>query len=219
MPEGPEIWILNKAICQYYGENASKSFGKHLIVRPEYNQCNNNIIWSFGLNGKIAIDENNKLYKPMEENWLFGENKILEPSENICDHLAVSKINFMTATLEEFNYFVNKLSKVRGKLGPALINQNKISGIGVAWGSEILHKAGLRPDDSANQQDLSNLAISMIELREEIKKIYEDELNKCEQIKDFIEGWFENLYKIRNMKVYKLGEKITISGRTWWLIE
>jgi formamidopyrimidine-DNA glycosylase len=219
MPEGPEVWILNKAICKYYGENASTSIGKHLIVQSEYNQGNDSIIWSFGFNGKILIDENNKLYKPMEENWIFGKNEILNSSGNIREQLSLSNIDWMTSTYDELNDFVKKLSKVRGKLGPALINQNKISGIGVAWGSEILHRAGLRPDDSANYQDLSRLSETIIEIREEIKKIYETELNKYEQIKDFIEEWFENLYKIRNMKVYKVGKKITISGRTWWLIE
>lgn len=220
MPEGPEVWILNKAICQYYGENISTSIGKHLIVQSGYNQENNSIIWSFGFDGKILIDENNKLFKPMEENWIFGKNEILGSSGNIREQLALSNVDWMTSSQEELNDFVKKLSKVRGKLGPALINQNKICGIGVAWGSEILHRAGLRPDESANYQDLSNLAHVMIEIREEIKQIYEDELNKYEnKIKKFIEEWFENLYTIRNMKVYKLGKKITISGRTWWIIE
>ena len=220
MPEGPEVWILNKAICQYYGENISTSVGKHLIVQSVYNQENNNIIWSFGFDGKILIDENNKLYKPMEENWIFGKNEILNSTENIRRQLALSNIDWMTASQEELNDFVKKLSKVRGKLGPALINQNKICGIGVAWGSEILYRAGLKPDDSANCQDLSNLSQVMIQIREEIKEIYEDELNKYEdKTKDFIEGWFEKLYEIRNMKVYKIGKKIKISGRTWWIIE
>jgi formamidopyrimidine-DNA glycosylase len=220
MPEGPEVWILNKAICQYYGENISTSIGKHLIIQSEYNRDDANIIWSFGFDGKILIDENNKLYKPMEENWIFGKNEILNPSGNIRQQLALSNIDWMIATTDEINNFVKKLSKVRGKLGPALINQNKICGIGVAWGSEILHRAGLRPDDSANNQDLSKLALSIIEIREEIKNLYEIELNKYEnQIKKFIEGWFDNLYEIRNMNVYKVGKKIKISGRTWWIIE
>lgn len=220
MPEGPEVWILNKAICKYYNKNISTSVGKHLIVQSGYNRENNSIIWSFGFDGKILIDENNKLYKPMEENWIFGKNEILNSSGNIREQLALSNIDWMTASHEELNDFVKKLSKVRGKLGPALINQNKICGIGVAWGSEILHRAGLRPDNSANSQDLSNLPQVMIQIREEIQNLYEMELNKYDdQIKDFIEGWFEKLYEIRNMKVYKVGKKISISGRTWWLIE
>jgi formamidopyrimidine-DNA glycosylase len=211
MPEGPEIWILNKAICKYYDQNISRSFGKHLIVQSDYNKTNYDIIWSFGLNGKISIDENNKLYKPMEDSWIFGNNEIYVTS-------VTNGIDFMTATLEELNEFVNKLVKLKAKLGPTLINQNKISGIGVAWGSEILHRAGLRPDEPANSQDLSNLAIVMIEVREEIKMIYENELEQQQMdVKKFIEDWFENLYRIRNMKIYKIGRKINISGRNWWV--
>lgn len=220
MPEGPEIWILNKAICKYYETNMSESIGKHLIVQPEYNQTNNFTIWSFGLNGKISFDENNKLYKTTEEGWMFGKNLSINVDDDIYSKIKISRIDFMTATIEEFNEFVNKLSKVRGKLGPALINQNKISGIGIAWGSEILHRANLRPDEPANNQNLSTLASVMIEIREEIKCVYETELNNYngqENIKKFIEGWFENLYEIRNMKIYKIGEKINVSGRTWWI--
>lgn len=212
MPEGPEIWILNKALCKYYGTNMTQSFGKHLIVQDEYNATGNTTIWSFGLNGKIAIDENNKLYKPSEEGWMFGNN-------TFDNKLNISNIDFMSANLEELNSVITKIGKSKGKLGPALINQNKIAGIGVAWGSEILHRSGLRPDEPANCQDLSNLANVMIEIREEIKCLYETELDKYDEtkIKNFIEEWFENLYEMRNMKIYKFGEKINVSGRTWWV--
>jgi formamidopyrimidine-DNA glycosylase len=211
MPEGPEVWILNKAICQYYGSSISTSYGKHLIVQNGYNKQEGEIIWSFGLNGRIMIDDENKLYKPNEENWIFGKNSINDGQINLY------MIDWMETTEDELIKFVEQLKKTRGKLGPALINQNKISGIGVAWGSEILRKAGLRPDDSANYQDLSRLAGVMIEIREEIKKMYETELNNYNSPKKFIEEWFENLYKIRCMNIYGIGEKIQVSGRTWWV--
>jgi hypothetical protein len=35
--------------------------------------------------------------------------------------------------------------------------------------------------------------------------------------KKLICNWFENLYKIRKMNVYKKGSKIKISGRNWWI--
>ena len=57
----------------------------------------------------------------------------------------------------------------------------------------------------------------MIEIREEIKKMYETELNNYNSPKKFIEEWFENLYKIRCMNIYGIGEKIQVSGRTWWV--
>ena len=222
MPEGPEIWILNKAICQYYGEQISTSYGKHLIIKNGYNNEEGEIIWSFGLNGKILINDENKLYKPTEENWIFGKNIVNDGQTNL------DVVDWMEATEDELIKFVEQLKKTKGKLGPALINQNKIAGIGIAWGSEILHRSNLTPDASAKYSDLSKLVEAqfrlgsderpvMIEIREEIKNTYENELNNYSSSKKFIEGWFENLYKIRYMNVYGIGEKIQISGRKWWV--
>lgn len=215
MPEGPEVFILNEAICRYYNDcNASISLGKKLIVDYKYNENNKTNVWSFGLNGKMAINENNLLYKPSEQNWIYGINEIYD--DGISDPIKVN-VDWMTSNEKELNRFKKKLEDKRIKLGPALINQNNISGIGVAWGSEILHRAGLRPDVPANQQDLSNLVKAMIEIREEIKTLYSTHLNNCIEMREFIENWFENLYKIRNMRVYNIGTKINISGRNWWI--
>lgn len=211
MPEGPEIWILNKAICKYYGEQISTLYGKHLIIKNGYNNEEGEIIWSFGLNGKILINDENKLYKPTEENWIFGKNIVNDGQTNL--HI----VDWMEATEDELIKVVEQLKKTKGKLGPALINQNKIAGIGIAWGSEILHRSDLTPDASAKYSDLSKLVKVMIEIREEIKNTYENELNNCSSSKKFIEEWFENLYKIRYMNVYGIGEKIQISGRKWWV--
>ena len=97
-----------------------------------------------------------------------------------------------------------------------LLDQAKISGIGVAWGSEILFKAGLRPDMRACDQTLNKLANSMIEIRENIKKLYSEQLDESE-CKEFINNWFENLYEIRDMNIYKKGSKIEVLGRSWWV--
>lgn len=224
MPEGPEVWILSEAICNENQSYISTSIGKHLIIHSMYCDCDNiessensQIIWSFGLNGKISININNKLYKPTEDNWIFGNNKLLLEHETIDDYLKISKVDWMSSNVNELTKVVTKISKLKGKLGPALINQSTICGIGVAWGSEILHRANLRPEVSANEQDLSHLVEAMCEIRNEIKELYKNELNYYENPKDFIEGWFENLYKIRNMRVYDKGESITVNGRKWWV--
>lgn len=226
MPEGPEVWILSEAICRKYQSNISKSFGKHLLIPSSYCNCedmnvesleNSQIIWSFGLNGKISINSNDKLYKPTEENWVFGKNKMLLETETIDEHLKISNVDWMNSNANVLDKFVKKISKSRGKLGPALINQSNICGIGVAWGSEILHRANLRPELSANKQDLSKLCEVMCEIRNEIKELYKNELNNYEDPKDFIEGWFENLYQIRDMKVYDKTESMSVNGRNWWV--
>lgn len=52
----------------------------------------------------------------------------------------------------------------------------------------------------------------MIEIREKVKKLYSEyvhELN-CNE-------WFENLYEIREMSIYKKGSKLEVLGRSWWV--
>ena len=102
-------------------------------------------------------------------------------------------------------------------MGPLIIKQQQICGIGVAWGSEILHRANLNPNIPARHQDLTNLAKVMIEVREEIKQIYMRELETCSDVKEFILRWFENLYEIRPMQIYKIGKSVEIGGRKWWV--
>lgn len=45
MPEGPEVWILSKAIKCHFNEEKSLSHGKHLFI---FDKKEN---WSFGLTG------------------------------------------------------------------------------------------------------------------------------------------------------------------------
>lgn len=203
MPEGPEIWILNEAINLYYKTNKSKYIGKHLII--------DGICWSFGLKGQINIDDNtNELFKPSSDDWIHGVN------ENWDNNMSEFKFGLDWLTSLDLSSVVEKFKKSRAKLGTLLINQKYIAGIGVAWGSEILHRAGLRPDIAANSQDLSNLLSALYSIREEIKILYLNELESSDE-KIFINSWFNNLYKIRDMKVYKIGEKVEISGRTWYV--
>lgn len=95
-----------------------------------------------------------------------------------------------------------------------MLDQTKIAGIGVAWGSEILFKAGLRPDMRACDQNLSTLADSILYIRNHIKNIYEKELKDPEQL---INDWSDNLYQVREMQIYKKGSKIEVLGRSWWV--
>lgn len=200
MPEGPEIWILNEAINLYYKNNVSQYIGKHLII--------NNVCWSFGLKGQIRINEDtNELYKPSENDWIHGVNE---------DWNSSFKYGPDWLTSLDLSLVVESFKKSRAKLGTLLINQKNIAGIGVAWGSEILHRAGLRPDIPANRQDLSELLPALYSIREDIKQLYLSNLEMSDE-KEFINSWFDNLYELRNMKVYKKGEKIEVSGRTWYV--
>jgi len=201
MPEGPEIWILSQAINNYYNFNECYYIGKHIIV--------NNIIWSFGLNGIIQVNDQDVLVKPVENNWMNGINQEGTTFQS-------SKFDWLTTT--DLTLFVQKLKKSQSKIGPYLINQKNISGIGIAYGSEILHRANLHPNTiCSNLTNSVNLLQALYEVRQEIMQFYQNELLTYSNKKRFINSWFYNLYQIRPMKIYKKGNQVKISGRTWYV--
>lgn len=208
MPEGPEIWILSKAINTYYSNKNTQSYGKHLFLKDVKEN------WSFGLTGTVAIGPDNKLAK-VPSGWLHG-------SVVAYDDLIVEQgklgIDFMTADEEELKCEIGKWASSKKKLAGLLLDQTKISGIGVAWGSEILFNAGLRPEARACDQNLDKLADSIFYIRKMVKDIYEKELKDNEPLlKKFIDNWFKNLYEVRQMSVYKKGTQIEVLGRKWWI--
>jgi formamidopyrimidine-DNA glycosylase len=208
MPEGPEVWILSKMINEYYLNNNTISIGKHLIIKDIQED------WSFGLNGKVNINENNELVK-VETGWINGEKKQY-------DNKSVKELglDWMTANKKELEEEVQKWTNSKKKLAILILDQTKICGIGVAWGSEILYNAKLNPNLKACDQLLDKLVNTMIEIRIKIQETYINLYNENidnDKNKKLINGWFENLYKIRKMNIYKKGSKIQISGRSWWI--
>ena len=201
MPEGPEVWILSKMINNYYNDDNTISIGKHLIIKDMKED------WSFGLNGKVKINENNVLVK-IETGWIYGDKKPFEKSIGL---------DWMTASKKELEEEVQKWTKSKKKLASLILDQSKICGIGVAWGSEILYKAKLNPDLKAYDQSLDKLVDSMIEMRIQIEDTYINlYYDNKDNLKELINDWFENLYKIRKMNIYKKCSKIHILGRSWW---
>ena len=217
MPEGPEVWILSKMINNFYVNNNTISVGKHLIIQDVKEN------WSFGLNGKVNISYN-ELVK-IESGWINGDKVKYDDYKDSIKDLG---IDWMTASKEELEKEVAKWTKTKKKLAGLILDQSKICGIGVAWGSEILFKAGLSPDKRACDQILNTLVSSMIETRIKIQDIYNLELNRIlevckiydnnDKLTEFINNWFENLYEIREMKIYKKGSKLQVLGRSWWII-
>jgi hypothetical protein len=208
MPEGPEIWILSKAVNEFYKKNRSISYGKHLFILDKSEN------WSFGLTGNVALDDynENELIK-IETGWINGEQV---KYENLNDELNKLGIDFMSADENTIRYEVDKWIKSKKKLAALILDQTKISGIGVAWGSEILFRADLRPDVRTCDQVLNKLADSILYIRQQIKNIYEKEL-KEKGAEELIGKWFDNLYEIRDMNIYKKGSKLTVLGRSWWV--
>jgi formamidopyrimidine-DNA glycosylase len=218
MPEGPEVWILSKAINNFYSNVKTSSIGKHLIVKD----INEN--WSFGLTGKAHITTNNELVK-IDSGWIYGD-KI--KYENYDESIKELGLDWMQASREDLEKEVDKWIKSKQKLAALILDQSKICGIGVAWGSEILFKADLRPDMKAKDQVLNKLVDSMIETGDNIKETYESELDKVLQVskiygndlklREFINDWYANLYDIREMNIYEKGSKLKVLGRSWWVI-
>ena len=208
MPEGPEVWILSKAINQFYGNERTLSYGKHLFILDK------NENWSFGLTGKVDLDINNhnELVK-IETGWINGDQTQYEQLDNEIHKLG---IDFMTADDNKIREEVDKWIRSKKKLAALILDQTKISGIGVAWGSEILFQARLRPDMKTCDQVLIHLADSILSIRQQIKDIYEKEL-KEKGAEALIRNWFDQLYKIRNMNIYKKGSKLNVLGRSWWV--
>jgi formamidopyrimidine-DNA glycosylase len=208
MPEGPEVWILSKSINLYCKETNTKSYGKHLFILDKKENL------SFGLTGKVQLNDKDELIK-INSGWLYGEQI---KYENMDEELGKLGIDFMTSNENDIKEEVDKWIKSKKKLAGLMLDQSKISGIGVAWGSEILFKAGLRPDIRTCDQNLCTLTNSILYIREKIKNIYEKELkDKEHNYKEFVNKWFSNLYEVREMEVYKKGLKIEVLGRSWWI--
>ena len=208
MPEGPEVWILSKAVNEFYKKDRTISYGKHLFILDKSEN------WSFGLTGNVALDDynENELIK-IETGWINGDQIKYENLNNELDKLG---IGFMTSDENLIRHEVDKWIKSKKKLAALILDQTKISGIGVAWGSEILFRAELRPDMRTSDQVLNKLADSILYIRQQIKNIYEKEL-KEKGAEELIGKWFNNLYQIRDMQVYKKGSKIEVLGRSWWV--
>jgi formamidopyrimidine-DNA glycosylase len=223
MPEGAEVWILSKAINLFISLNKNKNieiyfanyYGKHLLL---YYNDNTIADWTFGLTGKVYIDENYKLNK-IYNSQLAGGFNFLENSEYYKNQSSICWMsnNMNNETLQKI---INKWKTSRKKLGDLLLDQTYISGIGVAWGSEILYNANLRPDLKACEQNLDNLCNEILNIKYEIKNIYNEYLKNNENdIVNFINNWYNNLYNIRQMNVYKKGKQINMTGRKWWVKE
>lgn len=216
MPEGPEVWILSKAINMRAKKYNSFAHGKHLIYEKTLEDTLLNdvvyIDWSFGLTGKVHI--NNSIIEKVNSGVVHGSQCMSHNKNALLKKLGIS---WLHASEEQLQTVVNTWAGLNRMLGLLLLDQSQICGIGVAWGSEILWKAKLHPNDIACNQNLSVLVKALISVRDEIQKVYEAELNKTTDIDGFINNWFYNLYAIRYMNIYKKGTQMQVGGRTWWV--
>jgi hypothetical protein len=229
MPEGPEVWILSEAINKFYHCEKTKAYGKHLFLLPPLEKVESNtntntntyfgstfpkggLNWSFGLTGKVQITDDNTIIK-LNSGWIYGDQTEFHDYDEETRKLGT---NWLTSSATELHKVVDSWIKSKKKLAGLILDQTRISGIGVAWGSEILFRADLRPDMRACDQVLKKLVDSMIEIREKVKKQYSEQIDEL-NCKEFINDWYENLYEIREMSIYKKGSKLEVLGRSWWV--
>lgn len=205
MPEGPEIYALSLSLN--LARIPSQSYGKHVFIRDSLED------WTFGLSGKVILDCNQKLTK--RRGYISGSIKHADSLDALIQKNKLG-IDWMTASQSDLEHIITSWRDSRKKLGALLLDQSQISGIGVAWGSEALHIAKLRPDVSARDQDLKKLAPALIKIRNEIKKIYTEIIEESDPL-EFVNNWFDNLYNVRKMKVYKVGTPVEVAGRKWWI--
>ena len=199
MPEGLEVYHLAHVLRTtkgFTGEQVT-SWGKHLYI---YDQD-----WSFGLSGRVA--------------WAPDSSKVIKVNVGRVYGSVVSGnasygrgVDFATATAEALHKAVAEMYMgSRRKLGALVLDQDLICGLGVAWGSEVLHRAGgLQPQEPAKDQDLRRLAAAMVSIRQEALDTYARAVPT-------MDGWFDALYAVRRMEVYKRGTAVVSGGRTWWV--
>jgi len=217
MPEAPEVYILAAAANAKYGGGYVAN-GKQLFTPRE--------IWSFGLTGTVALDGDGNLIK-VASGQVYGAVKPRAPTEEE-DEEGLSKegsCRWLTASEDELRATLHRWTTMRRRLDLLLLDQTEVAGIGVVWGSEIVAEAGieLSLQLKASQQPaamLAHLLPAMLSVRQRAMATYgaflQEELAEG-RLDAFLERWFKNLYAVRDMQVYKIGQPMPLGGRTWWV--
>lgn len=214
MPEGPEVWILSHVLNDYFDAPKTRSYGKHLFVSVDKDKVEN---WSFGMTGKVELNDQTHVLKKKNVGKLTGKVTTHTVAE---DKLG---LDWMTATTAELTQEIERWKTSKKKLATLMLEQSRLAGIGVAWGSEILFQSGNRPEEKACHQDLSHLVSSLVAIRQMVMTLYEKQGKSCHGKKaclhEFVQSWFHNLYVARSPKlaIYQRGTPLVVSGRTWWV--
>ena len=214
MPEGPEVLMLSKAFKHLGFE--TEAIGKHLLIKDLHTGIRFDI--SFGLVGKITVDENLNITKVINNQLPSGDMKEIISFHEVAENLG---IDWLSSSRSDIQNVVTKWTSRKKQIGSLLLDQHEICGIGIAWGSEILHKAGINPSEKANTFIFLSLTDPLIDAiistKEKVIKLYSQVLKQDGRL--FVNGWFNNLYKIResSMSIYKKGIEVTVSGRTFYV--
>ena len=207
MPESLEIASLCKRLKMLGLE--VETVGKHLLYKNYRNEC---FDITFGLVGKIKLIKSGDKYdiEKISTSSLSGDIRQIPDFQSVIANLG---IDWLSSDRESLLKVVNTWTTRPKKIAALLIDQHDISGIGVAWGSEILANASIHPSTLATEINAERLVESMIEVRETAMNVYD---NYKEDPEQFVSKWFINLYFIRQMKVYKKATIVLVSGRKFY---
>ena len=210
MPEGPEVYILCEALK--YLDLTVEPYGKHLLYKDLDGRCYD---ITFGLYGKIFVSKTEKGYDIQKTGCspLTGDIKHIQSFDYVKSKLGV---DWISSSKDALLKVVQEWKVKSKKIAALLLDQHEICGIGVAWGSEILNKAGIHPTELACNVDIEKLVDAMIYIKNESISIYRN-ISLYDPV-DFANKWFRNLYLVRDMKVYKTGKEVSVSGRTFYTI-
>ena len=207
MPEGPEVFALAAAL-KALGTPAV-SYGKHLFL-PHLQED-----WSFGLSGRVALHDG--VLTKVKAGLVNGR---VDAARSISDVVNTHTlgVDWLTAPAAALQRVVRGWGRSRKSLAALLLDQAEIAGVGVAWGSEVLAAAGLDPRSSAVSQapHLERLAEALVRTRTAALEVYRNYVARSDA-EAVVNGWFRNLYGIRRMAVYKIGEPVVVAGRKWWV--
>lgn len=173
-----------------------RTWGKHLYIDGQD--------WSFGLTGNVQLDPVTGRPVKVAVGRVHGHVLLGAASYGVG-------VDFCTANVAQLQSAVARFYLgSRKALGPLLLDQTLVAGIGVAWGSEVLAVAGLRPDKPALAQDLRGLPGAMVAVRDQALSTYADRVHD-------VGAGFPDFYLVRHMAVYNKGVPVMVSGRQWWL--
>jgi hypothetical protein len=219
MPEGLEVYILGIAIQklseQYALPFCVETKGKHLLLIYQDRVED----WSFGIHGRIKWCDYAPFLTKLSGGIISGSLTTYKNMEAFVDKRKLG-IDFVCSSRMQIDNVVEKWRLSNRTLGSLILDQTYICGIGTAWGSEILHDAGnLKPYVSAKEQDLDCLTDSICRIRDNALMCYTEYISKhvFGEYGMFVNAWVANLYRVRNMKVYRRGEKVKCGSREWWI--
>jgi len=214
MPEFAEVWILGEALRRVLSLSTSEVFshGKMLFLHKEGKL----VQLTFGLHGGVTLEGDEVTH--VKRTAISGGWK------KVCESDLPTSTCVMKLDADGWNEIKKKWSKKRKQIGALLLEQDSLAGIGLAYASESLGKADIHPTRHANSLtdvEWKVLESALFSVREDVSSRYEEHIRGMDEreLRVFVHDWFENLYKVRCLEVYKGKNTIRVlsGGRQYYV--